>query len=1360
MTSFVFQISEDMENWSDIERIELDPAPKTANVSYNFDISSYNDGVYYVRAVAYDKAGNVSICKSFVEYRIDNTPPMPPTGVRVEDTEGEITIVWDESEETNIMYYNVYRSEDREGSYTLVRGKLSSLGYIDRNVEMDKTYYYRVSAINRAGNESDKSNAVEAKLDADNKPPEIISVSPKEGSSLPVNPTISVLAADNYKLAQVTLEYDAGDEWVLIGSEEVDVYSEVASFNWDTYGLTNGRYDLRAKAVDKAGNESKYYYISYNLYVEPPIAPELTAVPGDWKVNLSWTTGSVDNLAGFYVYRSTVSGSSYRRIKTITDTSNTSYEDGMLTPGQAYYYVVKAVDVYGNISRSNEVSAIPGDNDPYPPTADAGEDRIVTVGMEVILDGRGSSDNDRIEGYIWDFGDGTKGEGATPSHIYTEEGVYEVTLTVFDPAGNSDTDTINVKVHSLSEVGVMEVRVIDDATGEPVGGASVYVDFPDDTPSRFTADSQGVVHIVGKTGRYNIAAYKEGYLPKEINAQLNQYKSSPVTIGIEKGELVVGELDVRRMELDEIIEAGIDVTAPENQYVYEFEVTLEFERRKLPKINITTNGAGHIYNISFAGRSGDVIRFNGGGRLYPTVIPHKRPDVPPTIAYLVIPGEVSWLKEFFEVSLTMTNMADAQFVIEDASAALDLPEGLTLAPTRDEQSLMIDIGSIEGGETKEVQWIIRGDEKGSYDLKAHFNGTLMPFNDPVNAIFKAKEPLEVLAGDAMHLNVLAQDSAYIGEEYYVFFQLTNTSDFPVYNLHFEVDGKSYADTVEHLPELHVISEESIEANEIHQVSAEDTIEVPILMPGDSIWLDYSTIIDFEGDPSRHYYVLTNSYVEKRGVEIPTTVKTIPSHIYKYRLVTNRGTHVVTEREDISVIMDEVNHPGNTVITVHDNLKEIETEDKTFLPVYYGITTTADIEGNSLVEISYDITGYEEYKDSLRLYHIKDGIYTDITESTRNEVKDDKSIMIFEGRVDNHSCYFAVGFTTEQKSKRLLEVFTGGDGSVKLNGENINENYKNSVHYGTEIKLTAIAGNCSEFAYWEDGNTGRFISTNPVYETTFVTAKNIKAIFHKKVTEDTEEFTVVFKDRSGRILQSTNVAKNQSATPPEDPTMSGYQFIGWDKDYSNVVSNMMISPVFERLPDKYNITVEGGTLYTGETTGEYRFDMPVNVIAGENEEGMKFSHWEQDGIRISVNSEISFFMPKRDTVLTAVFVEDTEIIDTTPFITLLDDVVTNTDDKTMIFIANRNIREDYMLLESGMILLEENDDYQDKITLETEGILRGRINNDSTDQFYVRKINVLEGERWYARAYMICEDSDGSIITVYSENTAKGIMPVN
>ena len=86
--------------------------------------------------------------------------------------------------------------------------------------------------------------------------------------------------------------------------------------------------------------------------------------------------------------------------------------------------------------------------DNEPPVADAGEDQTVNVGMTVTFDAGGSSDNVGIVSYEWDFGDGTNGTGVIAYHTYTEPGTYVVTLTVWDAAGNSDTDSITITVLS------------------------------------------------------------------------------------------------------------------------------------------------------------------------------------------------------------------------------------------------------------------------------------------------------------------------------------------------------------------------------------------------------------------------------------------------------------------------------------------------------------------------------------------------------------------------------------------------------------------------------------------------------------------------------------------------------------------------------------------------------------------------------------------------------------------------------------------------------------------------------------------------------------------------------------------------
>ncbi len=71
-----------------------------------------------------------------------------------------------------------------------------------------------------------------------------------------------------------------------------------------------------------------------------------------------------------------------------------------------------------------------------PPIANTGGPYSGTAGTAVQFNGASSFDPDgSIAGYQWNFGDGTSGSGALPTHVYPAAGVYNVTLTVTDNAG-------------------------------------------------------------------------------------------------------------------------------------------------------------------------------------------------------------------------------------------------------------------------------------------------------------------------------------------------------------------------------------------------------------------------------------------------------------------------------------------------------------------------------------------------------------------------------------------------------------------------------------------------------------------------------------------------------------------------------------------------------------------------------------------------------------------------------------------------------------------------------------------------------------------------------------------------------------
>ena len=94
---------------------------------------------------------------------------------------------------------------------------------------------------------------------------------------------------------------------------------------------------------------------------------------------------------------------------------------------------------------------IPPDNEP--PTADAGGPYSVGAGQTITFDGSNSYDPDgNIDFYRWNFGDETSEILAeSPDHVYSNSGIYEVTLTVIDNDGTTNTDIISINIGDANQ---------------------------------------------------------------------------------------------------------------------------------------------------------------------------------------------------------------------------------------------------------------------------------------------------------------------------------------------------------------------------------------------------------------------------------------------------------------------------------------------------------------------------------------------------------------------------------------------------------------------------------------------------------------------------------------------------------------------------------------------------------------------------------------------------------------------------------------------------------------------------------------------------------------------------------------------
>jgi len=87
-----------------------------------------------------------------------------------------------------------------------------------------------------------------------------------------------------------------------------------------------------------------------------------------------------------------------------------------------------------------------------PPVADPGGAYDGAVGVDVWFDGSASYDPDgNIAAYDWDFGDGNQGSGPSPTYSYANAGMFNVTLTVTDNEGVTDSATTTVTIINVDQ---------------------------------------------------------------------------------------------------------------------------------------------------------------------------------------------------------------------------------------------------------------------------------------------------------------------------------------------------------------------------------------------------------------------------------------------------------------------------------------------------------------------------------------------------------------------------------------------------------------------------------------------------------------------------------------------------------------------------------------------------------------------------------------------------------------------------------------------------------------------------------------------------------------------------------------------
>jgi fibronectin type 3 domain-containing protein len=245
--------------------------------------------------------------------------PSTPGGLNAAPGDGKVGLTW--AAPSSATSYKIKRASSSGGPFTQIATSTFA-GYTNVGLQNGTTYYFAVSAVN-SGGESANSAAVGAKPVAPSSAVTSVSVSPATASSM-TSGTLPFQAT-----VQGTTTNKSVTWKVVLGQINASgLYTAPSKAGTDTVTAVSN--------ADPTKSDSTVVTVT------------TAAPPPTHSVLLSWDASN-STVAGYNVYRSTVSGSGFTKLNLSLITTLT-YTDTTVQNGTTYFYVARAVDSSGNES--------------------------------------------------------------------------------------------------------------------------------------------------------------------------------------------------------------------------------------------------------------------------------------------------------------------------------------------------------------------------------------------------------------------------------------------------------------------------------------------------------------------------------------------------------------------------------------------------------------------------------------------------------------------------------------------------------------------------------------------------------------------------------------------------------------------------------------------------------------------------------------------------------------------------------------------------------------------------------------------------------------------------------------------------
>jgi hypothetical protein len=423
--NWTFEGSNDGINWTVLQTVANHTSCNSyvGNVSYNwygittFYPVNYTAYTYYRINITANNGGSYLAINELEMYTQPIPPSSAPAGLTAAASYDSIRLTWNSVQTASS--YNVKRSESSSGPYTAILTGITSTDFSDINLARNKTYWYKVSAVNPFGEGPDSSAISAATSDNLNLIPIMTSATTPIGEvsssgtpyysasdwkafngvksnysgydmwqiwqttgwlkyKFPVPKRVNKYIVYDMLYDQYSIDPKAPKNWTFEASNDgtnwivlqtvtnhtsCDSYVGTASYNRygiTTFCLTNDTFYTYYRINVTANNGGSYLAINelelYGQSLQVPDEPlNFTATAGDGQVTLGWS--AVSGASSYNIKRCLSQNGTYSNIQ--TGDTNTTYTDTGLTNGTTYYYKVSAVNLIGEGVDSDSVSVRP-----------------------------------------------------------------------------------------------------------------------------------------------------------------------------------------------------------------------------------------------------------------------------------------------------------------------------------------------------------------------------------------------------------------------------------------------------------------------------------------------------------------------------------------------------------------------------------------------------------------------------------------------------------------------------------------------------------------------------------------------------------------------------------------------------------------------------------------------------------------------------------------------------------------------------------------------------------------------------------------------------------------------------------------